>query len=189
MFISKLIFAGIIASCIFSSLTECIEASNGIQEFQEKPGAVFFTPPSGWRMADADELSRHVSIMVVGKGQNEYPPSINLASEPYKGTLKDYLKIVKTLNDSQGYAWKDLGTIRTEAGIGSLSQVDFKSKWGEERLMHVILKKNDTIYIMTAGALKQEFSRFYPQFFEAFRSLRINPSIAEIKTDDKKNLH
>lgn len=139
----------------------------------ESDGLVYFTPPAGWQLADSALLPPHVKVMVVGKGPSTFPPSMNLSMEPYKGTLKQYLKTIKNMNDAQGYEWKDLGTIRTEAGNASLSQVDTKSQWGDLRLMHVILLKNNTIYILTASALKDEFSIFYKDFFASMRSLRV----------------
>lgn len=134
-----------------------------------------FTPPAGWSEADAKtvQLPPRVQMMVVGKGSVGFPPSMNLSSEAFQGTLKQYLQIVKRMNDDKGYAWKDLGTISTKSGNASLSQVDTKSQWGDVRLMHVILLKNETIYILTASALKGEFSLFYKDFFKAMRSLQI----------------
>ena len=68
--------------------------------------------------------------MVVGKSSKEMPPSINLGYEEFQGSLKDYLKIVQDFNRSQGDTWRDLGTVQTKAGPGSLSQLDMKSQWG-----------------------------------------------------------
>jgi hypothetical protein len=124
-------------------------------------------------MADPKILPERVKVMVVGQGPSAFPPSMNLSMEPYSGSLKQYLKNVKNRNLAQGYEWKDLGTIRTEAGNASLSQVDTKSEWGTVRLMHVILLKNGTIYILTASALQEEFSQFYKDFFNSMRSLRV----------------
>ncbi len=156
-----------------------------------EPGAVLFSPPEGWLLADPKALPVHVKIMVVGKGASDYPPSMNLAAEKYNGTLKQYLKIIKTINDNNGYEWKDLGAIRTEAGEASLSQVDIKSKWGTERLMHVIMLRDGTVYILTAAALKDEFPKFYREFFTAMRSLRINKSVYDMIADTTRraNLH
>lgn len=142
---------------------------------QPSENIAVFTPPTGWNQADAKsvKLPPRVKVMVVGKGPSAYPPSMNLSSEVFQGTLKQYLQIVKRMNDDKGYDWKDLGTIRTQAGNASLSQVDTKSQWGDIRLMHVILLKNGTIYILTASALKNEFSLFYQDFFKSMRSLRI----------------
>jgi len=145
-----------------------------------EPGAVMFTPPRDWRYADQTQLRKSVKVMVVGTSTSHFPPSINLATEPFKGTLKDYLKIIKKYNDDDGATWKDLGTIKTAAGNASLSQVDWKSKWGEVRDMHVILKRKDTIYILTAASLREDFSKYYKDFFSAMKSLKINKEFEEM---------
>lgn len=145
-----------------------------------EPGAVMFTPPREWRYADSSQLGKAVKLMVVGTGSSHFPPSINLATETYQGSLKDYLKIMKAINDKDGAVWKDLGTIKTSAGNGSLSQVDLKNQWGEVREMHVVLKKKDTIYIITTAALREDFSKYYKDFFEAMRSLKINKEFDEM---------
>lgn len=135
---------------------------------------ILFTPPSGWRNADNNALPKHVHLMIVGTGAQQFPPSITLASEPYQGSVKDYLKVVKKLSTSKGNQWKDLGNIRTEAGNASLSQTDSPSQWGSVRMMHVILKKDDTVYILTAAALKKEFPAFYKEIFAALRSVKFS---------------
>ncbi|MCE5318232.1 MAG: hypothetical protein LLG04_12840 [Parachlamydia sp.] len=152
----------------------------------QEPGAVLFTPPEGWHFADPKKLPRSVKVMVVGKSSSEYPPSLNLATEKFDGTLKQYLKIVKEINDRSGAEWKDLGTIRTQAGDASLSQVDAKTKWGTERLMHVIVIRDGIVYIMTAGALKDEFPRYYKEFFTSMRSLRFNKNAYDMVSDAKR---
>lgn len=138
----------------------------------EEVQALMFTAPDGWRSADPNALPPSVKVMVVGNPINSYPPSINLGIEEYSGTLKDYLKIVKAINESQNADWKNLGVIHTEAGKGNLSQVDMETTWGTVRLMHVIMVKNGTAYIMTCAALKDEFPRYYAEFFKSMRSLR-----------------
>lgn len=153
---------------------------------EAEEGIVFFTPPTGWMLADQASLPGRVKTMVIGKGPSNFPPSINLSSEPYKGTLKQYLKIVKNMNTAQGYEWKDLGSIQTQAGAASLSQVDTKSQWGTIRLMHVIVVKNGNVYILTASAMKDEFSIFYNEFFKAMRSLRIVNDLYGLITDTQQ---
>jgi hypothetical protein len=150
-----------------------------------QPGTVVFTPPPGWHFADKKELSPRVKVMVIGKGLKEFPPSINLTTEEYKGSLKDYLKIVKEINASKRGQWKKLGTINTAAGKASLSQLDTPSQWGDLRMLHAILLSNETIYILTAAALAEEFPKFHKDFFAALKSLRINPEVAE---NDHKEL-
>lgn len=151
-----------------------------------KVAALMFTPPEGWLSADPKELPPRVKVMVVGNTKSYYPPSINLTTEEYKGSLKEYLKIVKAINESQNAEWKNLGTIHTEAGRGNLSQVDMETAHGTIRLMHVILAKDEQVYILTAAALKDEFPRFYSSFFQSMQSLRFGDIAAEQLT---ANLH
>ena len=145
------------------------------RQVSEQPGAVTFKPPQGWFLADTKSLPSHVQIMVVGKGAYEFPPSINLAFDEFNGTLKEYLKVVDGINKRMGGKAQDLGVIHTEAGEARLLQIDSKNVWGPERQMQAIIVKNGKAYILTASAHKNEFSNFYPQFFSALKSLKINP--------------
>lgn len=184
----------VLTSCFITLLANAPTLSHAAAETQfhqtlpAEPSseAIMFTPPPGWRNADKTPLPEHVKVMVVGKGNYEYPPSMSLGTEEYTGSLKQYLKRIKELNSSKGFEWKDLGTIRTEAGNASLSQVDKKTEWGDVRMMHVILSKNGTIYILTAASLKDEFPKFYKDIFNSLRSLRFgnvpsNPTTYAIK--------
>lgn len=155
-------------------------------EIAGEPGSVTFQPPANWRLADPAALPPNVKVMVVGRGKGSYPPSLNLMTEHFVGTLKEYLRIVQKKNEKWGDDWKDLGVIRTNAGDASLSQVDTKTKWGTERLMHVIFIKNEQVYVLTAAALKEEFGQYYKDFFNAFRSLKINQDLFEMMPDVRK---
>ena len=146
-----------------------IQQSSSPTEIQQ----VQFTPPQGWHFADPTSLPAGVKVMVVGKGSHEFPPSINLGTEAYAGSLKQYLKRIKEINDARGYEWKDLGTIRTQVGTASLSQVDQRTQWGDIRMMHLIFSHEGTIYILTATSLKEEFPNFYREFFATLRSVCI----------------
>lgn len=161
---------------------------NGPAKAAANEDMAVFTPPAGWYLADAKavQLPPKVKVMVIGKGSYASPPSMNLSLEPFQGTLKQYLQIVKRLNDDRGYDWKDLGSIPTQAGRASLSQVDTKSQWGDNRQMHAILLKNGIIYILTASAMKDEFSLFYQDFFKAMKSLRIANDFYGIIPDAKQ---
>lgn len=163
------------ASIVIGAETSEDELLNTYQETINKPGAVTFTPPDGWLFTDPKILPKSVTMMVIGKGKHPYPPSINLAVENYTGTLKDYLKIVKKINQAQGSEWKELGTIDTELGPGSLSQVNTTTEWGKVKMMHTILPYHDKIYVITVSALQEEFPTFYDTFFTAMRSFHANP--------------
>lgn len=174
-----------IISCILATwlLTGSLSAY-GEKIPSEDVEAVQFTPPTGWRYAEPHPSLKNVRIMVVGEGKNAFPPSINLAIMPFKGNLKAYLKNVKSINEAHGDVWKDLGTIRTEAGDASLSQLDTKVTWGDVRMMHVILIKNETAYVLTVASLKEEFSKYYKDFFRAMRSLRFTKGLRDNNLSD-----
>lgn len=157
-------------------------------KLQSLPSSALFTPPKGWRFGDQKSLGQHVQIMVIGKGKNTYPPSINLATEKFTGTLKDYLKIVKKINDSEKIIWKDLGPIRTQAGNVNLSQIEMQTEWGQVKMMHAIIVRDQTAYIMTAAALKDEFPDYYKDFFSSIQSLRINKDLYETVKDSKERV-
>lgn len=151
-------------------------------------GIATFTPPKGWKAAGKEALSAHVKILVIGpKIKNEMPPTMNLMIEPYTGTLKSYLSNVKKINESHGDSWKDLGSLKTKAGDASLSQVEIRSKWGGEKLMHAIIVRDGFAYVLTATASKGEFGRFYQQFYTALRSFDIHNNILDlIKNPEKR---
>ncbi len=161
----------------------CVAAFVNADPVPEKVKALMFTPPEGWGYADPGKLPPSVKVMVLGKSGGRFPPSINLGTEPYTGTLKEYLRIVKAINDSQNSEWKSLGSIHTKAGRASLSQVDMSTSWGPVRLMHVILVREGTAYIMTSAAARDEFPRFYKQFFNSMRSLRFDEVSPDEITD------
>lgn len=140
---------------------------------QAGESTVQFTPPQGWRLAETDKLPKSVLLMAVGQGENEMPPSIYLTVEDYRGTLKEYMEIVRQINAAKGNEWKDLGVIKTQAGNASFSQADIASEWGQVRMMHAILIDNGIVYNLTAAALKSEFPKFYKDFFKTLRSLEI----------------
>ncbi len=148
----------------------------------------YFIPPSGWQLADLSTLPvKHIKVIVVGKSNSQCAPWMNLCTEPYQGTLKQYLKMIKNKHQTKGEEWKDLGMIRTEAGQGHLSQSASKMPWGEMRLMHLILLKYGKIYILTAYALKEEFATFYKDFFGAMRSLRIGKDLYDLLPAEQRS--
>jgi len=161
-------------SILFTSIQLNAEESETSILPKQEAEVALFTPPTGWRLADSKALPPSVKVMVVGKGEHEFPPSMNLGTESFSGTLQDYLKVIKDINDKQGATWKDLGMIKTEAGEASLSQLDTKTEWGNVRMMHVILVKNGMVFILTSAALQEEFPKFYKDFFTAMKTLRFN---------------
>lgn len=139
---------------------------------EEHLGVMKFDPPQGWRFADLAQYPKSVKVVVVGQGKSTFPPQLILNTEPFQGTLQEYIKIVKAYNRTQNTEWKDLGTLRTQCGEGSLSQVDVMTEWGVLTMMHLILIKENIVYILNASAAKDDFSNHYSDFFKAMRTLQ-----------------
>jgi len=140
--------------------------------------SVVFNPPEGWRFANRESLPPVIKTMVIGEGSRNLPPSICLGIEPFDGTVQEYIRqVVKPANKKHGIEWRDLGKIKTEAGNALLTQLDMQTEWGEIREMQVFLVKEGNAYILTSAALKEEFPKFYKQFFNSMRSLRFNSDL------------
>ncbi len=159
-----------------------------VAELSKAPGAIVFTPPAGWSQAEETSLPKYVLAMVIGKGTSNFPPSINLAYDYAPDGLQEYMKVVRQLNDAKGIPFKDLGTIRTQAGDARLLQLDLATEQGTIREMQVIYNRGDTAYILTAAALKDEFSTFYKDFFTSLRSLNVNRTLMEMIPDKRRQL-
>ena len=135
-----------------------------------------FEPPKGWQQADSSktELPPLVKIMVVGKSEAGFPPSINLTTAKYDGTLTEYLDIVKKRPIQGRKEWKNLGYIQTKSGKASLSQSLSCNQWGEVKQLHMIFVQDSQVYILTAASLKSEFTKHYKNFYDAFTSFQLN---------------
>jgi hypothetical protein len=133
-----------------------------------------FIPPQGWLVADPKHLAPSVEIGFIGKSQKGFSPSLNLASEPVNVSLSEYVKIVKKLHESdRNTRWRELGKFSTGIGEGLLTEIDTLAEVGQLRLLQLITLKDGRAYVLTAGALKEEFSRFYGDFEKTFHSLAL----------------
>ena len=133
-----------------------------------------FTVPKGWASVEREQLPSNIECLVVGSSKTSFPPSINLSTENFKGSLEDYLNIVKNISKEEGSKFKKLGQIETHAGTASLSQTDLNTEYGKVRLMHAMLLHNETMYILTTSALSKEYVAFYPLFFHTMQSFQIS---------------
>lgn len=154
------------------------------------PYHCFFIPPKGWNLADQSKLSPRVKICFIGKGSNNLLPSVNLATEEVDISLKAYIDIVKSDCDRDpNCVWRDLGKYNTPLGEGRLTEREVKTQWGVSRQIQLIVIKDSRAYILTAGALKEEFSRYYQDFEAVLRSLTITEDLtASLISIEKKEL-
>lgn len=135
---------------------------------------VYFIPPSQWEMADPKDLAKHVEISFIGKPdlRSRFCPSINLATEKIAVSQEKYVQAVKKLHQhKQKEEWRDLGDFKTRAGTAHLTCIDTQADQNELKLLQLILVRDQTAYILTAGVLKRDFLALLPAINESFRSL------------------
>jgi len=149
----------------------------------------YFIPPKGWDLADQSKLSPRVKICFIGKSSNNLLPSVNLATEEVNISLKAYIDIVKSdCERDPNCVWRDLGKYNTPLGEGRLTEREMKTKWGVSRQVQLIVIKDQRAYILTAGALKEEFSRHYQAFENVLKSLTITSDLTAISPEKKELL-
>jgi len=147
-----------------------------------------FTPPTGWDVVSPDKLSGLTRVAFVGKKSGSlFQPTLNLSIEKVNVSLDEYIASVKKRQEAHPKRiWRDLGVFTTAAGPGRLTCLDMPSKWGELRLMQVILLKEETAYILTAAALKKDAPALLSVFQNAFHSLSLVPDLMSAIPDEKR---
>lgn len=149
----------------------------------------YFQPPSGWQMADPTTLSPHVQALFMGKPENNFCPTINLALEKIDTNLKEYFKSVKEFHRSNPEeTWRDLGKFSFQCGEGRLTEITSPSPVGEIKMLQALFVKNKTAYVITAAALKSDFSKHQNQMIQAIRSLKIIPDLFSVVPQPEKRV-
>lgn len=146
-----------------------------------------FLPPSGWEIAQLKTPSPHVKIGFLGKGSGEFRPSINLATEEVDVSLNQYVQAVKELhlNDPK-VQWSDLGKIQMKSGVGKLIQMTQTTPYGDIKILQAFFVKNQTAYILTAAALKEDFPKLQNEMFRSLQSLDLIDQLSASITNPKE---
>lgn len=138
---------------------------------------LLISPPDGWKTALKETLPKRIKLMLVGQGKGFFPPSIHLGIEPYPGTHQEYLRMVKHVNTTFGDKTRELGEIDTPAGKGLLIQVDSKNNFGPLRLLHFVLIRERTVFVLTGVSLQAESGSLMSTFLKVVQGLRFAPSL------------
>lgn len=140
----------------------------------------FFIPPVDWELSFPPSTTPHVKIIFTKPKALGFHPSINLSIEPTTASLEEYLKAIKEIHEQdRDKEWSLLGKMQTPAGLAQLTQINTSSEWGPVRMLQLILVKQGNAYILTAAALKKEFSSYYTFFHKALRSLTLSNDLIE----------
>lgn len=183
--INKLFFytLAIVAQILFSHTFGASNATltQNQVEVSKQPGACYFTPPKDWVLIDPKALPKEVKSMVRGPYKDSLPPSMNLAMESTESSLEDYLNAIKLMHASNHLKkWKITGTISTDAGAMTLTQLDSTTNWGNVRMVQAIMIKDNIAYVITGTALSSEYAKYFPEFYKAIQSFHINLNVQVI---------
>jgi|GEM_PF-2993743 len=136
-----------------------------------------FSPPEGWEIADSKMPSKRAVVGFVDKTNSGFCPSLNLTQETVSIPIKEYLAIVQKNCQAKKLKWRQLGTLETLSGKAYLVEIESTTKFGPSRILQAILPFEDTVYILTAGALKKDFGKHAPVVERAMRSMQIEKDL------------
>lgn len=149
-----------------------------------------FIPPADWQMAEPKDLKGTLKIGFMCSDRPEFPARVTLASEEeVDGTLKEYVKAVKTLQKSDPSVknWRDLGALAMQNGEGRLIEMESESPAGPLKILQAFYLENETVYFLTASTLKKDFAQYQTELLKTFRSLAVFPDLfSPIKDAAKK---
>lgn len=150
----------------------------------------FFIPPKGWEIADPKMLAPSVRICFLGKNSKGLPPTINLATESVDVTLDAYVEEVRKIHRADpNCRWRDLGKFTALMGSGRLMELEIPTELGPARMVQLVVIKDKVAYILTAAALKEEFSKHYKTFDVVLHSLQSTSNLVEAyPSKELKNL-
>ncbi len=140
----------------------------------------FFIPPKGWEIANPKMLAPSVQICFLGKSSKGLPPTINLATEVVNVSLEAYVEEVRKIHKADpNCRWRDLGKFTALMGSGRLMELETPTELGPARMVQLVVIKESVAYILTAAALKEEFSMYYKTFDAALHSLQASSNLVE----------
>ena len=103
---------------------------------------------------------------------------MNLAIEEVDCGMKEYLKAVKEIHESNpNTQWRDMGAFKTASGLGQLTEISRKTKWGDVRMLQAILINGTKAFILTGAVLREEFSDHFKILLKAMRSIKITDDL------------
>ena len=148
----------------------------------------YFIPPKDWTIANPEAISPRVKIAFVGRSSKGFLPSVNLATEQVNNlSLQAYVDAVKKIHEvDPNTKWRDLGHYNTPLGQGRLTEMETKNPAGLIRLMQLLVVKEKKAYILTTGALKEEFPKYYKEFETVLASLNSTPDLTSVVASPQK---
>jgi len=125
-------------------------------------------------------LAPSVEICFLGKSSKGLAPTINLATEVVDVSLDAYIVEVRKIHSADPNSrWRDLGKFTARIGNGRLMELEAPTEFGAARMVQLVVIKDKVAYILTAAALKEEFSKYYKTFDAALCSLQSSSNLVD----------
>ena len=137
----------------------------------------YFMPPTGWELRMPVERDAYIQAAFVGEQKGLLAPCVRYTTEVTDYSLKEYVQAVREQQLAQAQQpqdrWSDLGPFRTKAGEGRLIELELATEVGQLQMLQAICMGDGHAHVLTALALKEEFSALRPKFLETLRSLAV----------------
>lgn len=146
----------------------------------------YFIPPKDWQIGQSQNPDSKVEIIFVGNNRKGIAPSINLTTEKVNISLHQYIQCVKKIHTADpNTKWRDLGDHKSSMGVGRLVEIEMKLPQGPFKVLQFLSLKDNTVYILTMGILKSEFTQYVPEFEKILQTLCLTCDLTD-KVDPMK---
>ena len=140
----------------------------------------YFHPPEGWQIADPKTYAPSVRIAFLLPRKGGFTPSLNLAEEEGVMDLDDYAEAVRKIHSSDPKnRWRKLGSLQTRSGKALLTEIETQSNTRPIRLLQLLFLHEQSAYILTAAAPREEMGSLGKTFLNAFKSFTITENLLE----------
>lgn len=143
-----------------------------------------FFVPKEWTLVQGKKDSP-LLIRCISPDKSSFAPSINLTHETINVSQMTYLNAVRRLTLSNPYnRWSELGSIKTKAGNAVLVEIESRDGLEPILLRQCLLFHEDTVYVLTAGGLKKELTKWSHFFDDACRSLSLSSDLCNLAASE-----
>ena len=141
----------------------------------ELPAAPLFKLDSEWKLAQiSNKGQRGVRAVFIRQSDGPRGLSAVVATETSELSLDAYGKAVKKLiQESPKSDWRKLGSLKVGSDKGLLAEVDQPSPYGPLTMLQLITKRDQTFFILTVAAGKEEFIEKRSELMQIVRSFEL----------------
>lgn len=147
-----------------------------------------FEVPKDWQTVSTKNFSKNVKIGCLSPSKKLIKPSLNLATEKSKVSLKEYITAVKKIYLSDRCkSYSSLGYLESKTGEGHLALIETKKPQGDLKTLQYILKKEDFFYIITGVCEATDYLENLNLFQKSFKTLQFFKTPWDLLNNDETN--